>query len=130
MVTLIVPSYNQGQFIENPLQSNLNQDYKNVEILVFDGGSQDNTVAILEHYADSITYVSKPDKGQPDAVNQGFKAAKGKIIGWLNSDDLYPDKRAISRMVSAFAGNPDYDFIYGSGTNLFRPRISAFVDWT
>lgn len=113
LVTIVVPSFNQGHFIEDTLKSILNQDYLNIEIVVFDGGSSDGTVAVLEKYKDRITYTSKPDNGQSDAVNKGFGAARGEIIGWLNSDDVYPDRRAVSRMVAAFDRYPEADFIYG-----------------
>lgn len=113
LVSIIVPSYNQGHFIEDTLKSILNQNYPNLEVVVFDGGSTDETVSILERYADRIRFTSKPDNGQSDAVNKGFRAAKGDIIGWLNSDDIYPDRRAVSRMVEAFTEYPDADLIYG-----------------
>lgn len=89
-ISVVIPSYNQGQFIEETILSVLGQQYPNLEILVIDGGSTDNTVEILEQYNEHLTYWhSKKDKGQGDAINQGFRRCSGDIICWLNSDDMY-----------------------------------------
>lgn len=89
-ITVVTPSYNQGAFIERTLQSVLSQegDFE-LEYLVQDGGSTDETLSILERYRDRLNYVSKPDRGQSDAINQGFARATGEVVAWLNSDDLY-----------------------------------------
>src|SRR5438045_443911 len=91
-VSIITPSYNQGQFIEETILSVLNQTYQNVEYIVIDGGSTDNTLDVVNKYKDKIdVIISEKDNGQSDAINKGFKIAKGELIGWLNSDDaLYP----------------------------------------
>lgn len=90
-VSIVTPSYNQGQFIERTLQSVASQTAPGVAIehVVFDGGSTDDTVAILKRFSPPVRWVSKKDKGQTDAVNQGICATDGEIIGWLNSDDIY-----------------------------------------
>ena len=113
LVSIIVPSFNQGRFIQNTIRSILNQDYRNVEVIVVDGGSTDNTLDVLERLKDRVTYVSERDKGQSDAINKGFGMANGDIVTWLNSDDIYPDRTTISRIVSAFRHSPEYDFVYG-----------------
>ena len=88
-ISIIVPSYNQGQFIEETFQSIINQHYHNVEIIVMDGGSTDNSVDIIKKYEKYIAYwQSKKDNGQSDAINQGFRKATGEIVTWLNSDDV------------------------------------------
>jgi len=88
--TIIIPSFNQAEFIGRTLQSVLNQQVDApVEILVMDGGSTDGTVDILKKYENSIRWVSEPDGGQSDALNKGFARASGTLVGWLNSDDLY-----------------------------------------
>ncbi|MBO9200147.1 MULTISPECIES: glycosyltransferase family 2 protein [Niastella] len=89
-ITIITPSYNQGDFIEETILSVIKQDYPNIEYIVTDGGSTDKTVDILRKYDDRISYwVSEPDKGQADAINKGLKKATGDIIAFINSDDYY-----------------------------------------
>lgn len=92
-LSIITPTYNSGKFLEDTIISIINQTYKNIEFIIIDGGSTDNTVDIIRKYEKSISYwVSEPDKGQTDAINKGFKLSKGDLVGWLGSDDLlYPD---------------------------------------
>ena len=88
-ISIIVPSYNQGQFLEDTFISIINQNYPSVEIIVMDGGSTDNSVEVIKKYEKYITYwQSKKDNGQSDAINQGFRRATGEIVTWLNSDDV------------------------------------------
>lgn len=87
--SIIVPSYNQGLFLEETLLSIINQNYPNIEIIVMDGGSTDNSVEIIKKYKKHIAYwQSQKDNGQSDAINQGFRKAKGEFVTWLNSDDV------------------------------------------
>jgi glycosyltransferase involved in cell wall biosynthesis len=88
-ISVITPSYNQGAFLEAALESVLSQGYPNLEYIVIDGGSTDDSRAIIERYAPRLAYwVSERDKGQTDAINKGFARATGEVMGWLNSDDL------------------------------------------
>lgn len=88
-ITIVTPSYNQGQYLEQAILSVLNQRYPNLEYIVMDGGSTDNSVEIIKRYADRLAYwQSKPDGGQASAIAKGFEMASGTILGWLNSDDL------------------------------------------
>lgn len=90
MISVVIPSFNQGRFIGQAISSVLYQDYPNVELIIIDGGSSDNTSDIIEKYADSLShYISEPDNGQAHAINKGFRVAKGDILAWLNSDDMY-----------------------------------------
>lgn len=111
-VSIITPSYNQGQFLEETIQSVLNQEHKNIEYIIIDGGSTDNSVDVIKKYESSIDYwVSEKDDGQADAINKGLKKASGDLVCWVNSDDiLYPN--FVSRMVALFE-DPSLDFIYG-----------------
>ncbi|GAB4043917.1 glycosyltransferase family 2 protein [Spirosoma litoris] len=88
-ISIITPSYNQGQYLERTIQSVLNQNYPNLEYLIIDGGSSDNSVDIIKKYSKHISYwVSEKDKGQSDAINKGLSLVTGEIIGWINSDDV------------------------------------------
>jgi glycosyltransferase involved in cell wall biosynthesis len=91
LISVIIPSFNQGAFIAQTIDSILQQSYKQVEILVIDGGSTDQTLDILRSYGDQIFWLSEPDRGQAHAINKGLAMAKGDVIAYLNSDDYYLD---------------------------------------
>ncbi len=115
LVSIITPSYNQGKYIEDTIKSVMNQDYQNIEHLVIDGGSTDNTINILKKYENkyNLNWISEPDNGQSDALNKGFAVANGDIVGWLNSDDCYIDTGTVSYVVNQFYKNHNVDVIYG-----------------
>jgi len=88
-ITIVTPSYNQGQYLEQTILSVLGQQYPNLEYIIMDGGSTDNSVEIIKRYADKLAFwQSKTDKGQADAIAQGFSMSTGEILGWVNSDDF------------------------------------------
>lgn len=88
LVTIVTPSFNQGEFIERTINSVLNQTYKRIQYIVVDGGSTDTTLSILDKYKNLIDIViSEKDNGQSNAINKGFKLTQGEIVGWINSDD-------------------------------------------
>lgn len=114
-ISIITPSLNQGRFIEEAILSVLNQRYFDYEHIVIDGGSQDQTLDILEKYSSRtkrLRWISELDRGQSDALNKGFRLASGDIIGWLNADDRYLPG-CFSRVIDSFLKNPNVDIIYG-----------------
>lgn len=131
LISLVTPSYNQGQFIEETILSVLKQTYKNIQYIVVDGGSTDNTMEVINKYRDQIDIIiHEKDKGQSDAINKGFKLAKGELVGWINSDDvLYPD--CVEKIVELYNINPDgaifycseLDWIDEHGTFLTKKKI-------
>ncbi|NLE44832.1 MAG: glycosyltransferase [Chloroflexi bacterium] len=112
LVSIVTPSYNQAQYIEETILSVLNQDYSQMEYIVIDGGSTDGTVEILERYTDRLLWVSEPDDGQADAINKGLEMARGDIAAYLNSDDVYRPG-AITAVVQCFACRPEVGLVYG-----------------
>src|SRR4051794_8903868 len=92
LVSVVMPSFNQDTYIELAIRSILAQDYRQLEVIVADGGSTDHTVSILERYQARdrrLRWFSRNDRGPAHAVNDAIAAARGTLIGWLNSDDLY-----------------------------------------
>jgi len=87
-ISVITPSFNQGHLIKETIDSVLNQNYPNLEFIVMDGGSTDDTVKILKKYKGKLSFISKKDKGQADAINKGIKKSSGEILTYLNSDDV------------------------------------------
>lgn len=101
-ITIVTPSYNQGRFIEETIRSVLLQGYPNLEYIIIDGGSTDDSVEIIKKYEPWLTYwVSEPDKGQSHAINKGFQKASGEIYAFINSDDYYLPE-AFGHVANAF----------------------------
>lgn len=114
LVSIVTPSYNSARFIEATILSVKNQTYPHIEHLIMDGDSTDNTLSIIKKYegAYNMRWVSEPDSGQSDAVNKGWRKAKGEILGWLNSDDTYMPW-AIETAVKFLTDHPDVSLVYG-----------------
>lgn len=114
LISVVTPSYNQGHFIKQTLDSVLCQDYRNVEHIIMDGGSTDDTLAVLQAYGDPrLTWKSERDNGQSDAINKGLRQAKGDILAYLNSDDVYLPG-TLDHVAAYFEAHPDIDVLYGS----------------
>jgi glycosyltransferase involved in cell wall biosynthesis len=118
-ISIITPSYNQGLYIERTIRSVIDQGYPNLQYIVVDACSTDQTPAILEEYAGQLTAIVGKDRGQSDAVNKGVARAAGEVIGWLNSDDTYTDS-AIETVARFFAANPGVDVVYGEADYIDR----------
>src|SRR5262245_47892717 len=113
-VSIVTPSYNQAEYIEETIRSVLLQGYPDLEYILIDGGSTDGSVEIIRTYAPWLTYwVSEPDRGQTDAINKGWARATGEILAYINTDDCYLDN-AIATAVQEFRANPGAGMVYGT----------------
>jgi glycosyltransferase involved in cell wall biosynthesis len=140
-ITIITPSFNQGHFIEETICSILDQKYSNLEYIIMDGGSKDNTVEVIKKYEKHITYwVSEKDKGQSDAINKGFRMATGDVINWLNSDDYY-EKDALWKVADAFSDPSTNVYLgisrifgnkgefFSTGTDVYADNLEKTIGW-
>lgn len=113
LVSIVTPSFNQARYLERTLRSVLAQNYPRLEYFVMDGGSSDASVEIIRQYENRLAgWVSAKDRGQTDAINQGFSRAHGEIFAWLNSDDSY-NPGAIAAAVKCLQENPQVGLVYG-----------------
>ena len=112
-ISIITVTYNSEKYLEQTIISVIEQNYKNIEYIIIDGGSTDNTIQIINKFKNNINYfISESDKGIYDAMNKGIKIATGDVIGFLNSDDIYYDNNVLENIVNAFTNN--IDCLYGN----------------
>jgi glycosyltransferase involved in cell wall biosynthesis len=122
-ISIITPSFNQAEFLEDTIQSVLGQKYSDLEYLIVDGGSTDGSVEIIQKYADRLTWwISEPDGGQAEAINKGFTKATGEIVAWLNSDDLYAPG-AIKEATAFLSENPQIGLVYGNAVSFDQEGV-------
>ncbi len=136
-ISIVTPSYNQGQFIEETIRSVLLQGYPDVEYIIIDGGSTDESVEIIKKYAPWLAYwVSEPDRGQSHAINKGIEHATGEILLWLNADDLCLPG-AFQEVALAFANNPSARIVIGQAQVInaqgeiigeFQSHFTSWID--
>lgn len=115
LVSIITPTYSRGDFLEQTILSIKNQGYKNIEHIIIDGSSTDNTLEILKKYENTynMKWLSEKDRGIHHAMNKGFKMATGDIFCWLDADDLYLSG-TIQKIVEVFEKNPTIDVVFGN----------------
>jgi hypothetical protein len=127
-LSIVVPSFRQGSYIEEAMRSILLQNYPSLELIVLDGGSTDETSAVLEKYRPWLSFVRiAPDRGQGHAINLGFALASGEIVAWLNSDDAYLPG-AFIRVAQTFAAEPTLEFVYGDGIYLSEAENKVYYN--
>jgi glycosyltransferase involved in cell wall biosynthesis len=112
-ISIVTPSFNQGSFIEETIRSVLAQNYPNLEFIIIDGGSTDETISIIKKYESWLTYwISEPDNGQSHAINKGLEKCTGEIFNWINSDDWYTPY-AFFEIANHFLDNPSIQVLSG-----------------
>lgn len=140
-ITIVTPSYNQGAFLEKTIRSVLLQGYPNLEYIIIDGGSTDESVEIIKKYGPYLTHwVSEKDRGQSHAINKGMELSSGELLGWLNSDDYFLPG-TLFRLARAYMEDPSVGAIYGQGhivnqdeTVIYMPKLvqvtrESLFDW-
>ena len=128
-ISIVIPSFNQGQFLEETILSVVNQQYPNLELFLVDGGSTDNSIEIIKKYEPHFTWwVSEKDKGQSEAINKGFAKATGEIISWLCSDDLHTPG-TLHKIANYFSQqDSNVGLIYG-GITTFKDGVDLKSNW-
>lgn len=120
-ISIVTPSYNQGHFIADTIDSVLGQDYPDLQYIVMDGGSTDDTVDVLKRYEGRLVWVSENDRGQAHAINKGLRLATGDVVAYLNSDDVY-EPGALLAVGTFFARHPEAAWLTGRCRNVDRNR--------
>jgi glycosyltransferase involved in cell wall biosynthesis len=137
-ISIVTPCYNSGKYLEETILSVLEQKYPNLEYIIIDGGSTDNSIEIIKKYASNLTYwVSEKDNGMYEAIQKGFEKSTGEIMAWINSDDLY-HRKSFFVIAELFTKNKEINWLvgastqwdeYGRGTNIDRSRKFTRYDF-
>lgn len=129
LVTIVTPAYNQAAWLPDCLLSVTNQTYKQIEHIVVDDGSTDETPLILERAAGFVRWIHQENAGQSAAINRALGNARGEIVGWLNSDDAFFDVRAVERAVATFEKYPQVDVVYGHAAVVNAEGLVLHLLW-
>ncbi|HUF03547.1 MAG TPA: glycosyltransferase family 2 protein [Aridibacter sp.] len=127
-VTVVTPAYNQAGFLRDTIESVLSQDYPNIEYVVLDDGSTDETPDILREYGDRFVWESQRNMGQTATINKGWQMTKGEIITWLNSDDTFYDPTSVRTGVEYLLENPEVGIVFGD--SMFTEADGTEIEWT
>ena len=132
LVSILTPSFNQGRFIQDCIDSVASQTYRPIEHIIMDGGSTDETLSILRQAPDHVRWVSEPDRGQSHALNKALAASSGEIIGWVNSDDAYADRRAVEWAAEVIGSVRDTGVVFGdafmiSSENMILRHLKSHI---
>jgi len=129
LISVVVPSFNQGQFLEKTLNSIFTQNYPKLEVLIMDGGSTDNSLEIIRSYSNRVKYwQSQADGGQASAINAGIKRCEGDLVAWLNSDDFYLDN-CFWKVADAYASSPYAGLYIGNGFR-YNEKEGQFIPFS
>lgn len=126
-VSILTPSYNQGAFLERNIRSVLSQDVAEVEHIVMDGGSTDDTLEILSRHSGDVRWVSERDNGQADALSKALLRATGDIVGWLNVDEYY-EPNILGRVVEEFREHPELALVYGDYRRVTADGVTIRIN--
>jgi glycosyltransferase involved in cell wall biosynthesis len=126
-ISIVTATYNSAETLQDTLQSIIDQTYKNIEHIIIDGLSKDNTLEIIKQFPYVAKVISEKDKGIYDAMNKGIRVATGDIIGILNSDDIYFDKNVIQDVVNVFELNTNVNIVYSDLVFTKHTNLNIFI---
>jgi glycosyltransferase involved in cell wall biosynthesis len=130
LVSILTPSLNQARFLDDCIQSVVNQTYPSIEQVIFDGGSTDETLKTLRRAPTTVRWTSEPDRGQAHALNKALDVSRGTVIGWVNSDDAYADRRAVSWAVDVLERDESVDVVFGHALLINEENLVLQAIWT
>lgn len=127
-ISIITVTYNSEKYLEECIKSTFNQDYRNIEYIIIDGSSKDNTLKIIEKNKEKITKtISEPDQGIYDAINKGINLATGEVIGVIHSDDIFTNDFVISKIAKSFIEDEELEAVYADVNFINRENTNKII---